>query len=236
MPDMKTKILKIIQPVLLVLSAACMAGTAQAQIFVSYFPRSGNPDNATIGEYSTSGASISASLISGLDDPLSLASDGNGHLFEANFGNNTIGEYSTSGATINASLISGLNNPHQMVLDGNGDLFVANLAGTGTIGEYNATTGATISASLISGLGGNGSLAFDGNGDLFVATSNGTIGEYNATTGAAIHASLVSGINDITGIVVVVPEPSTFALAAFGAAGLLACRRTPVRTHSAPRL
>ena len=71
---MKNKILKTIQPMLLALSAACLAGTAQAQIFL------GAGDS--IGEYSTSGATINASLISGLSPAntafISIALDGNG--------------------------------------------------------------------------------------------------------------------------------------------------------------
>jgi len=63
----------------------------------------------TIGEYTTSGATVNASLISGLDFPLGIVVSGS-DLFVTGF-SNTIGEYTTSGATVNASLISGLNSP-----------------------------------------------------------------------------------------------------------------------------
>jgi hypothetical protein len=63
--------------------------------------------NGTIGEYTTSGATVNASLISGLNHPNGIAIIGN-DLFEVNYGVGTVGEYTTSGATINPSLISGL--------------------------------------------------------------------------------------------------------------------------------
>jgi DNA-binding beta-propeller fold protein YncE len=64
----------------------------------------------TVGEYTTSGATVNASLISGLNEPVGIAVDGS-DLFVTNLGTGTISEYTTSGATVNASLISGLNIP-----------------------------------------------------------------------------------------------------------------------------
>ena len=82
--------------------------------------------------------------------PLSLACDGNGHLFVA-CNDNTIGEYTTSGVTLNASLISsGLDQPYGIALDENGHIFAANQR-SGAISEY-TTTGVTINATLITGL------------------------------------------------------------------------------------
>jgi hypothetical protein len=71
-----------------------------------------NISGGTIGEYTTSGATVNASLISGLSFPGGIALSGS-DLLEANGNNtsNTIGEYDTSGNPINASLISGLGNP-----------------------------------------------------------------------------------------------------------------------------
>jgi DNA-binding beta-propeller fold protein YncE len=71
-----------------------------------------NFGTGTIGEYNTTtGATINASLVSGLNTPLGIAVSG-GNLFVANLSTNTIGEYNaTTGATINASLVSGLSGP-----------------------------------------------------------------------------------------------------------------------------
>jgi sugar lactone lactonase YvrE len=134
---------------------------------VSGFPLSGltvagnslfvaNPITGAIGEYTSSGAPVSTSLITGLSAPAGLAYDGSGHLFVANTGNGTIGKYTTSGETISASLITGLSGVGSLALDGNGHLFVLN---GNTIGEY-TTSGETVNASLITvtGLAGLGQI------------------------------------------------------------------------------
>ncbi|HUA65397.1 MAG TPA: hypothetical protein VME24_06090 [Alphaproteobacteria bacterium] len=105
----------------------------------------------TVGEYTTAGATVNASLISGLNLPTGIAISGNGLLFVANSGDGgTIGEYTLSGAAVNTNLISGLDYPYGIAISGT-NLFVANYYG-GTVGEY-TTSGAKINASLIGGLG-----------------------------------------------------------------------------------
>ena len=67
--------------------------------------------SGAIGEYNAAtGATVNATLISGLNGPGGIAISG-GNLFVANFASGTIGEYTLSGETVNASLISGLNQP-----------------------------------------------------------------------------------------------------------------------------
>ena len=119
---MRSLMLRNISIVALVLSvgAALSSATASGQdIYVT------NANTGTIGEYTTSGAVVNASLVSGLNDPNGLAVSGS-NLFVANSGNGTIGEYTTSGATVNASLVSGLNDPSGIAVSGS-DLFVTNL-------------------------------------------------------------------------------------------------------------
>jgi DNA-binding beta-propeller fold protein YncE len=69
-----------------------------------------NQGGNTVGAYTTSGATLNASLILGLNSPFGIAVGGS-DLFVVNQGGNTIGAYTTAGATVNASLISGLNAP-----------------------------------------------------------------------------------------------------------------------------
>jgi hypothetical protein len=109
--------------------------------------------NNTIGEYTTSGAVVNASLVSGsgLADPGGIAVSGS-DLFVANWNTGTISEYTTSGAVVNPSLISGLAYPVGVAVSGD-KLYVTNLYAD-TIGEY-TTSGAVVNASLISGLSGN---------------------------------------------------------------------------------
>src|SRR5262249_45702012 len=70
-------------------------------------------ENGTVGEFTTAGATVNPSLISGLSFPLGIAVSG-GNLFVGSGGNGItinpfIGEYTTSGATVNAALIAGPN-------------------------------------------------------------------------------------------------------------------------------
>jgi hypothetical protein len=78
--------------------------------------------------------------------------------------------------------------------------------------------GLTIGAALWAMSGTAPAQIFVGN-----AFSN-TIGEYT-TNGVTVNASLVSGLDEPYGIAVVVPEPTTLALAGFGGLSLLLCLR-----------
>jgi len=63
-----------------------MTGSARAQLYVSQV------DNNTVSEYNaTTGASINASFITGLNGPTGLALSGN-TLFVSNFYSGTVGE------------------------------------------------------------------------------------------------------------------------------------------------
>jgi hypothetical protein len=104
----------------------------------------------TIGEYTTSGAPVNPSLITGLEGAGGLASDGLGHLFVSDAFGSTVAEYSISGALLNANFITGLSSPGYLYCDGNGHLYVCN-QGNNTIGEY-TTSGAVVNATLITGV------------------------------------------------------------------------------------
>ena len=73
-------------------------------------------DGNRIAEYTTSGATVNASLVTGLNAPSGIAVSGS-DLFVVNNGSGgpgSVGEYTTSGATVNASLVSGLDEfPHR---------------------------------------------------------------------------------------------------------------------------
>ncbi len=167
--------------------------SADSIIFVT------NNGSGTIGKYTTLGATVNASLVSGLNDPTGIAESG-GNLFVGDFHNFRIGEYTTIGATVNASLVSVPNGPAGVTESG-GNLYVVGNQPTGSakIGKY-TTAGATVNASLVSGLNSPISIAESG-GNLFVTDAgNGTIGEYT-TSGTTLNAALVSGLNNPTGIV-----------------------------------
>ena len=109
---MKTTIRTLYNSLLIIFLGTLLAKQAHGQIYVNY-----NGNSGLIGEYdAATGATINASLVSGLNYPYAIAVSG-GKLFVANpspggGGLITIQEYdSTTGAAINTSFISGLNGP-----------------------------------------------------------------------------------------------------------------------------
>lgn len=157
--------------------------------------------SGTIGEYTTSGATINASFISGLNSPAGIAFSGN-DLFVANSGSGTIGEYTASGATVNASLISGLSNPYDIAISGN-NLFVlsGSINGGWSIGEY-TTSGAVVNSNptglntfymyFPTGIAASGNSLF-----AIVNSPAGTVDQYSTTTGTT---QLITGLTRPGGI------------------------------------
>jgi len=179
----------------LAVATAMACGTltevAHAQIFVP------NYGNGNVGEYSTAGATINASLLTGLTEAATIAAAGTSLFIETD-SNDNIGKYTTAGATVSATFITGTGtNEYGLALSGN-TLFAARF-GTGIVSEYNATTGAL--TGTISGLSEPTGLAVSGT-TLYVANySTGTIGEYT-TAGATLSASFVTGLSGPWGLVV----------------------------------
>jgi hypothetical protein len=109
----------------------------------------------TIGEYTTSGATVNANLVSSttlLFEPDSIAISGS-NLYVSNFGNHTVTEFSLSGSTATpigtGTLVSGLIGNTVGVSAFGSDIFVSNdSAGASDVGEY-TTSGSTVNASLI---------------------------------------------------------------------------------------
>src|SRR5439155_15955089 len=103
-----------------VASALCaMPGTIPAQIFVTNFK------TGTIGEYTTSGATMNPALISGLNGPEGIAVSG-GNLFVTSFNptgdTGRIGEYTTLGVAVNPARITTLARAYGFEVFGIGSL------------------------------------------------------------------------------------------------------------------
>src|ERR1700739_4797301 len=169
-------LLRAFYPFLIAIAALwAMPKNAHAQLYVTEVP---GDNGGVVDKYDAkTGAAISPSFITGLNDPQWLAVKGN-TLFVSNTFSDfpTVGKYdATTGAAINASFITGLNIPVGLAVLGN-TLFVVNER-NGTVGKYDATTGAAINASFITGLNGPIGLAVLGN-TLFVANAGGnTVGK-----------------------------------------------------------
>ena len=145
----------------------------------------------------SNGATVNASLITGLAGAAGLALSGNNLYAVTDVSNGTVGEYdATSGAAINATLVTGLSSPQALALSGN-NLYVTNAIANGFVGLYDATTGAAINTSLVTGQYYSEGIAISGN-NLYVPSQEnltfGNINEYDATTGAVINAPLISGL------------------------------------------
>ncbi len=96
---------------------AQLRGTGQAACFQPGAPRVGRKfgqqpasSSGTIGENSTSGATVHASLIAGLNDTYGSAVSGS-DIFVSNYASGPSRKNTTSGATVNASLVSGPSYP-----------------------------------------------------------------------------------------------------------------------------
>jgi len=174
-----------------------------------------NISGDSIGEYTTSGTTVNASLVTGLNQSPSYLAISGSELFIANAGNGTIGEYtlgSTPGtiASSKPALISGLVGPQAIAASG-ADLFVTSGATTNMVGEY-TTSGGIVNASLVTGLTNAFAIAISGS-NLYVAndTASGSIGEYTlGSTPGTISSSipsLISGLNKPVGIALPMGTP-----------------------------
>jgi hypothetical protein len=223
----------------------CIA-VANGVLFVANRGASLPGDSGSVAEYDAmTGATVNASLITGLAVPTSIAVSG-GDLFvvsgqSAIAEDATVGLYTTSGVSLNPSLITNIPGPTPglaaIVISGD-NLIV----GVGT-SEY--TTSGTLVNSSLNDLGfPSDAMAAYGN-ELFIAGDQ----RIAAITmsGATITDPLVQlpvSLQEVDGFLpsmVVVPEPSSWVLLAIGAAALFGwapCRGARETAHggSPPRL
>jgi hypothetical protein len=174
--------------VLAVVLALIGAFSAAAQIFVT------NDVVGTVGEYSTSGATVNSALISGFQSPEGIAFSGS-NILVSDFGTGTIGEYTPTGHTVNAALITGLVAPRGIAVM-HGFVYVVNSAsGNQYIGKY-TTAGAIVNDHLISGLNNPIGIAVSADGAyLYIVTlGNNSIAKYTAS-GELVTDPLVSGLS-----------------------------------------
>jgi hypothetical protein len=146
----------------------------------------------TVSDVPTSPPTMpSATLSSGISNPVSVATDAAGDVFVANQGADTVEEFSSAGVLVQ-TLSSGISEPSSVATDPSGDDFVANL-GNNTVEEFSPAGG--ILRTLSSGIDGPISVATDGAGDVFVANYlNNTVEEFSS--GGALVQTLTSGISE----------------------------------------
>jgi hypothetical protein len=164
-----------------------------------------NQPRGTVGEYSTAGIVINASLISGINVPTGIGFADN-KIFVVSLWDQIIGAYASSGLAVNESLITGLGMNPAMAISGY-SIFVASYGYSateqhqvGTISKY-TTDGAFVGNFATPDLGLQNAIAVSGN-KVFVANYyTGVISEYT-TSGATINPSLISGVITPTSIAI----------------------------------
>ncbi len=141
----------------------------------------------------------------GINDPWSIAVDGNGNVWTANQGNNTVSQINgVTGAAISPSggyTGNGLTIPFSIAIDPLGNAWVANMYPSTPPSHVSVFTpaGGVFTGSPFSGGGlstqnsfnatSPRDLAFDANGNAWIANLSGTATELNGATGAAISPS-----------------------------------------------
>jgi DNA-binding beta-propeller fold protein YncE len=164
-----------------------------------------NSQNGRIEEYTSAGAAVSTSLITGLGRVSTLVESG-GLLYLAN--NGPISVYTTGGVLVTSDLIPGVN-ALALAVSGN-RLFVSDSTND-HIGEY-TTGGVAVNTFLFLGQPEYVTdLAVAGDGLYFLDRAHGFVGVYDLNT-TALNFSLITGIGNgsASGFAVAIPEPTTY--------------------------
>ena len=174
--------------------------------------------DGTIGHYnSITGAAINAPLVSGLEaaNPYAITLDKSGNMYVANYGARTVSKYSAEGTLLEPALISAMGGLFGIAIDDNGNVYTTDFDG-GHIIKYNVATGEF--GYIRSGLSNPTGIVFN-DGKLYVGEyTDGVIGVYDLN-GGVLNAEWITGVSGVTALAI--PEPSTVALLAFGAAGFI---------------
>jgi secreted PhoX family phosphatase len=185
-----------------------------------------------IDEFKYTGGSLSTiatPFTTSVDNPTAIAFDKAGDLFESDHGTGNIYEYKNNSGTLSGTptlYASGFGNPFGLAFNTAGYLYVAYDGNNGaTAGGVTEIVGNT-KVPIVTGLDVPNNIAFDNSGNLFITDSDdGEITE--VSTGNTVTSWAVG--NNATGlafqgIALPVPEPSTYALLALGAAGIFVRR------------
>ncbi len=182
----------------------------------------------TISEI-TPGGSVST-FATGLSGPYALAFDSKGDLFESDNEDGKINEFKNVNGVLSSTptmFASGLDDVYGLAFNGAGILFGLSRA-TGGIYEFTPSGGQSMF--INSGPTGANNIAFDTSGNLYEAdgtADDNAIVKFSPTGQESIFDP---GLNNpvglaFQGIALPVPEPSTWAMLALGASGLLLRRK-----------
>jgi sugar lactone lactonase YvrE len=205
---------------------------------------SGSPGLVTVLN-GTTGTVVTTSDAGGaLMDPEGATRGPDGNIYVAGGDAKDVMEFNgTTGAFIKefvAGGSGGLASARGVAFGPDGNLYVTSFA-SGQVLEYNGTTGAFIASfaqatGSCSGLSLPRGLTFGPDGNLYVSSyGSGDVMEFNGSTGACVNNFIPAGTGGLDGPTFVlfgepgggttVPEPSSFALAAFGLTALAGLKK-----------
>jgi hypothetical protein len=183
----------------------------------------------TIGKYTTSGATVNATLLSGLPSPLHGIAVSGKDLYVTQQSSAWVGKYTTSGATVDATFVAFFQNfsdPVGIAVSGT-DLFVTNEV-PGFVGHF-TTAGSTIDEGMIDTGPGTFpySLAISGS-TMFISQNGGEVSAWN-TSGVPIDTQLIPYLPGASGIAVL-GDRLFVESSDFGTVGVYNLDGTPVNT------
>jgi hypothetical protein len=107
----------------------------------------------------------SDTALTGLNDPLTVATDSDGNVYVLNSGQNTVSKFAP-GSTIPTATLTGLGTAYALAVDPSGNIYIANYD-SNTVAKF--APGATTASAILTGLDRPVALACDPAGNLYVA-------------------------------------------------------------------
>ncbi len=142
-----------------------------------------------IAEYSTTTNAYVTNFVGPITQPMGIAVDASGNLYEED-GNGSIYKFTSPIAA--TAIISGLTTPVGLTIDGSGNIYVGD-SGTTSVKVY-SSSGATL-LTTVSGITNPYGLLVDNIGNLYVADyTNATLKKYSPASGYTLNTSLPPGL------------------------------------------
>jgi streptogramin lyase len=126
--------------------------------------------------------------------PFSIAIDGSGSAWVANYNTSTLSKFSSSGTVLSGSGYTGggLSSPSSIAIDGSGNAWVANVGGSSSISEF-SSSGAALTTPITSPYTGGGlntpqGIAITGSGSAWLANNGANVISQFSSTGTDLSS------------------------------------------------
>ena len=155
-------------------AGAKASATQSSNLYVLSVGFSGGIDSVQV--FRAGSKKLLREITQGLSEPTSMAFDGLGDLYVANYGTNTVTVYAAGATTVSETISQGISNPKALAVDSAGNLYVANGDIPGSVTVY-SQTGALI-RTITKGINEPAAEAFDAQSNLYVANDQWTHHNY----------------------------------------------------------